>query len=474
MLEYPFLTISRYPSGFIVHIGGTVAARSVKLLERVPNPDEPETRDSWWTEIRMEIRSHARALGCNFVIGYSEVTAISDEVCILSATGTAAVINVSATDVSVTSLMTSSLDRQEFYLDVKENKLDESTKCDSKIDMEMMEIKSIAKLSNKDNVTKSVQSLKLKNLNCSIYHIPYQQSSIPFKTNFKKCAICKKGKVPDVILATIEVPDSLKIVGRGCLLHAHVCRFKRDLRAEHNAKEISDSLPFLEYELHRQLINKLKIKGKNAIFGLKSNVIIGERMIALMATGTAVYLASLPPAVVPKIVAGNSWSDMEKLSDLQKALVETFDRNREMYHLKYNVTSENGELYEKCISDTDDSDDEFNDMELNTSNKDTYILEIDDIEDIETIASLTERCPPDGLYVVNTQIVPGLSEFDVVKNLQMFSQVWRAKFTSNQCNLNLAKHFQRILQGIFYKLRHMVPCAICNLHFRLNFPETVS
>lgn len=77
MLEYPFLTLCKYPVGFILQLGSTVCARSVKLLERVPNPDEPETRDFWWTELRMEIRSHARALGCNVVLGYTEITSIS-------------------------------------------------------------------------------------------------------------------------------------------------------------------------------------------------------------------------------------------------------------------------------------------------------------------------------------------------------------------------------------------------------------
>ena len=77
MLEYPFLTMTKYPPGFILHLGATVAARSVKLLERVENPDEPEMRDSWWNELRMEIRSHARALGSNVVLGYSELTTIS-------------------------------------------------------------------------------------------------------------------------------------------------------------------------------------------------------------------------------------------------------------------------------------------------------------------------------------------------------------------------------------------------------------
>lgn len=50
-------------------------------------PDEPETRDAWWTELRTEIRSHARAMGCHAVIGYEEQTTICDEVIVLSASG---------------------------------------------------------------------------------------------------------------------------------------------------------------------------------------------------------------------------------------------------------------------------------------------------------------------------------------------------------------------------------------------------
>lgn len=39
--------------------------------------EEPESRnDIWWSEIRMEIRSHARSLNCNAVLGYTETTSI--------------------------------------------------------------------------------------------------------------------------------------------------------------------------------------------------------------------------------------------------------------------------------------------------------------------------------------------------------------------------------------------------------------
>ena len=59
--------------------------------------DEPETRDTWWVELRTEIRSHMRAMGCHAVLGYSEQTSIRDELIILSAIGTAAVIDMAYT-----------------------------------------------------------------------------------------------------------------------------------------------------------------------------------------------------------------------------------------------------------------------------------------------------------------------------------------------------------------------------------------
>lgn len=77
------------------------------------------------------------------------------------------------------------------------------------------------------------------------------------------------GDVPDILLITIELPDSIQITGRGCFVQAQVCRTKKDLKSESNAKEISDAIPFLEYEIHRLLVNKIKSKGMNALFGMK-------------------------------------------------------------------------------------------------------------------------------------------------------------------------------------------------------------
>ena len=46
----------------------------------------------------------------------------------------------------------------------------------------------------------------------------------------------------------------------------------------------TQELPFLEYDLHRRLLNKVYVCGMNAVFGLKVKVSVGDTAI----TGLAV------------------------------------------------------------------------------------------------------------------------------------------------------------------------------------------
>merc|ERR1711976_1136108 len=119
---------------------------------------------------------------------------------------------------------------------------------------------------------------------CSLLHITIGETGLPFSWKVHKCHACGKHPVPDVMFTTIEPPvGQLGIAGRGCLLLAKVLRVKKDLKGESNAKEISDALPFIEYELHRQLLNKLKVKGMNAIFGLKMTLALSDRVMVATA-----------------------------------------------------------------------------------------------------------------------------------------------------------------------------------------------
>jgi hypothetical protein len=48
-----------------------------------------------------------------------------------------------------------------------------------------------------------------------------------------------------------------------------VCRQKKAKIGESNATVVSESIPFAQYDIHRQLMYKLRIYGLNAVFGLK-------------------------------------------------------------------------------------------------------------------------------------------------------------------------------------------------------------
>lgn len=234
---------------------------------------------------------------------------------------------------------------------------------------------------------------------------------------------------------------------------------------------------FAEYELHRLLINKLKVKGMNAIFRLNVQVTIGDKIMSLIATGTAVFLSALHPPIVPKIVAGNSFNESsEKLAELQKTIQNTVEKNREIYHLNNLPEAINNEIQlqklNKNFSDTEDSDNEEK-LDYAIGNKQTCILEIDDIQDLELFNMLMEQCSHEGIKIVNGQSVPGVDyNAENIRNFEMFVQVWRTKMpSSHQSNSNFARHFQRLLQSIFFKLRGAVPCHITNISFQLDLPQ---
>lgn len=71
----------------------------------------------------------------------------------------------------------------------------------------------------------------------------------------------------------------------------------------------------------------------NAIFGLKFRITVGEKLIIAIANGTAMYLTSLPPPSVPKLVSDENTDDA-KLVLLQKQLNETVKKNREIYQIE--------------------------------------------------------------------------------------------------------------------------------------------
>lgn len=72
-----------------------------------------------------------------------------------------------------------------------------------------------------------------------------------------------------------------------CVSVCRLCRTKKKAQGEGNATSISNLLPFLEYEMHTQLMNKLKLRSMNALFGLHIQISVGENMLLGLAVSTA-------------------------------------------------------------------------------------------------------------------------------------------------------------------------------------------
>ncbi|XP_059190408.1 C2 domain-containing protein 5 isoform X9 [Centropristis striata] len=454
--EFPFFTLASFPPGFLVHVGGVVSARSVKLLDRIHNPalgntrsyklldwnsvtaDEPETRDAWWEEIRQEIKSHAKALGCHAVVGYSESTSICEEVCILSASGTAAILNPRY--------------MREGCLDIgiADHRFEEPSPP-----------------------------------SCGFCHIPYDELNMPFPAQLTYCYHCRRQKVPDVLFTTIDLPPEAAVTGKGCLIQARLCRLKKKAQGEVNATAISNLLPFMEYELHTQLMNKLKLRSMNALFGLHIQISVGENMLLGLASATGVYLTALPaPGGIQ--IAGKTPGDLSNehhILTIQKRINDTIAKNKELYQINPPELTEEvvgspipePRQRSRLFRSHSESSDELSELDLSHGKKDAFVLEIDDTDAVEDIHSLLTDAPtPAGFYSCNTEIMPGI--FNWTSGVQMFTSVRVFRLSNaNLTNQGLNKIFtdlcENLLKSFYFKLRSMIPCCLCQLNFTVAVPE---
>ncbi|XP_077196309.1 C2 domain-containing protein 5 isoform X10 [Paroedura picta] len=488
--EFPFFTLTAFPPGFLLHVGGVVSARSVKLLDRIHNPafvgimgntrsyklldwnsfnsDDPETRDAWWAEIRQEIKSHAKALGCHAVVGYSESTSICEEVCILSASGTAAVLNPRfLQDGSMEVCLEQRLSWQPGYFSIGSEK--------GEVDFFPQNQDSSSLLGLEETSPPG----------CGFCHIPYDELNMPFPAHLTYCCSCRKQKVPDVLFTTIDLPAEALVVGKGCLIQARLCRLKKKAQAEANATAISNLLPFMEYEVHTQLMNKLKLKGMNALFGLRIQITVGETMLMGLASATGVYLAALPtPGGIQ--IAGKTPNDAsyeQHISHMQKKINDTIAKNKELYEVNPPEVSEEiigspipePRQRTRLLRSQSESSDEITELDLSHGKKDAFVLEIDDTDAMEDVHSLlTDGPPPSGFYSCNTEIMPGINNW--TSDIQMFTSVRVSRLSNvTLTNQTLNKTFsdlcENLLKSLYFKLRSMIPCCLCHVNFTVALPE---
>ena len=309
-----------------------------------------------------------------------------------------------------------------------------------------------------------------------------------------------------MLLSTVEPIPGLAIVGGGTLIQARVCRQIKLSTGDTNATIVSDALPFLEYELYRQLLVKMKVMGVNAVFRLDKQLQIGNSAIIGVITGTAMYLPALPMPPALRISRNIEVKDEEdrRLVELQEKLEDLSSKNRKKFqeapissipHISHSfnpirklsrssprVSPRNSSprLTKKHSTDlpkkepgddtsssssSDDSSSESGDdiSDLFSDNKEAFVLEVDDETDEDIMSVLLEQQLPRGVSICNTEHLPGST--DSGSNIHMILAMRRMRWEeSNLRNTRRNQAFSQIFQDLskaFPRTPKWQPILLC-------------
>ncbi|KAJ3249125.1 hypothetical protein HDU78_007087 [Chytriomyces hyalinus] len=541
--QYP-VTLTQFPPGSLTSLGGLVCATSVKLLDN--SSDSKEIRDIWWQELRDEVKSHARALKCPLIVGYRESVAICEELVVLYCYGTAASLDLTAFSgmaVNPGEMSVSGRPGEKSRAASSRGSLDNirvstvgaatvwppgNSSADDDFNRPLPSPSAAPRgpimTAVKETVTGFFEKVskkrrkKRKNPGCQACHITYSRAESTFQQNmaFSRCGVCKKKYVPEIILSTIEPPSELETIGKGVLVEAHVCRLRKN-RNDFHAVMISESMPFAQYDIHRQLMFKLRIHGLNAIFGLKIQYSIGENLMTAVATGTAVYLKALPPPAPLKLLRTLAVENDEdvKLLEIQRGIMELSEKNRrqievalaqehqqeQQYQKKHrshesvseravaetfkddtilretekreSVTSNvvHGEEVDTDSESDDSSTDSDPDYEV-THRQRNVVVQIDDEHDEDLVLMMDTKFR-EGFHLNSIQSA-NLSESAADRNgsytLQSITVIRQGIIppTSHHPNRALAALFQDLYQELQFQFSYASPCTIVGIDYDIQ------
>ena len=70
------------------------------------------------------------------------------------------------------------------------------------------------------------------------------------KMHYYKCLECDKDYVPEIIIASVDPPEKINIVGAPKFIEARIVKTKKPKKGEAHAITVSEKVFFLEYHLH--------------------------------------------------------------------------------------------------------------------------------------------------------------------------------------------------------------------------------
>ncbi|KAJ3174916.1 hypothetical protein HDU87_006582 [Geranomyces variabilis] len=496
--EHVTFTLHCFPAGAVLGIGGLVSATSVKVIEN----DKAEVREAWWAELRDEIKTHARALGCPFVIGYSENSSVSNDLAVLHCSGTAAIMDMTMMGSGEggtggasqpTSRMNSVFGAWESGKVDRDENLSQSSLSQPRASLTSGDFRD-----NFMEVFAKRRRRRKRAKGCQACHITYRRDESPFPMSYSKCGLCRKKYVPEVLLTTIDPPSELTTIGNGVLLEAHVCRYRKT-HGDSRPSIISEAIPFAQYDIHRQLMYKLRIYGLNAVFGLKLQFSVGESLMTAVATGTAVYVRALPAPPPLKVFRNLDVVDDEdlKLLEIQKRIMASSEENRRKVEMALALVesesgagasdqqqpSENdpratllGDTGSKLAADPDsdsgsDSESDSDDEQEATRRHRSIIVQIDDEQD-EDLVLLQTASFPANFQICNTSVPPASdtlftpsSGLESVQNITMIKHAIISG-ANHHPNRQLAGLFRMLYEELVLQLSgYFERCVVAGLDY---------
>lgn len=409
--DVQLLTISQFPPPTVVRIAGVAMAHSIKTVPKGSSEEKGRTtRDKWWSELRAEVKSHARFLGCQYVLGYRETTVFYNDIILLTASGTAANLKMLSSSIagasgpiphtngmisntSSSSVLMNPGSSGNIHGSLGVNPLLEVDETDSNASSVAASPASLGvslppmstsvpipaasvgggpgtisspivpplsstadfvafgsqgsssyqgsfmaayagrstTLSASEGPVPPMlppQTAQWNHNACGICHIPYKVDKAPYKLKLERCGVCGRKTVPEILLATIEPPSGLHVVGPGQLIEAYDARMRK--KGDDVATQLGEAIPFFEFDLYKQLMNKLRMLGLNACFKLTMKISVGDSVIVGHMQATGMCLAALPrpePALRDRSSsAAGSKPASHDVTPRQKALLSQFTK----------------------------------------------------------------------------------------------------------------------------------------------------
>lgn len=400
-------TMNSFCPNDIKYISSIVQCRAVKLLSDLKIAQLGKERDKWWNEVRQEIRDHAHILGCLHVIGYKEKVLMHPKgnICILSAEGTAAILS--------------------------DNICGRSTNVDS----------------------------SMAQCPYAVFHIAQSAEHNPFIAKQSiLCRYCKKMQIQEVVFSTCEIPCNIPFINQH-FVQARICRMKKHKIGEKNAKHLSNMLPFIEYDLHKQMLHKMRIYHVNAIFNVTYDIAVNDLYIIATATGTGVFLECLPESA-PLQFTSNRTSFNMHMAQLQLDKLSATYKQRVRLHAPDNDHSEpdrrdNTELLE--YNSVGISHPKANE-DLNIPSG--YVIDIDDETDEDKMLALIDPMLPGEITFSNLRSLPETMQESMssVQNILMQKRYNMNKLNGIKFNEHqyISAIFNDLYSSVAFKLRQFV------------------